>query len=112
MNIELKTIALEKLEAQKPVCLPEEYALKLKRLATTFAVTETSLLQEALDLLFQREFEADTLADWQYLDEMEAEFGPPPLLEPMPPLNMDNVTILHEIRIDPEKIVRRVRKAA
>ena len=108
MSIELKTRALENIESQKPVCLPEEYALKLKRLATTFAVTETSLLQEALDLLFQRDFEADTLTGWEYLDEMEAEFGPlPPSRLPAKPINPDEITETVEIRIAPEKIIRR-----
>ena len=95
------------IELEKPVCLPEDYALKLKRLATTFAVTETSLLQEALDLLFQREFEADTLADWEYLQELEAEYGP---LQPRPAkkrIDPDNIVSIVGTFIDPKTIRRR-----
>ena len=102
MSLELENIGLG-----KPVCLPEEYALKLKRLATTFAVTETSLLQEALDLLFQREFEADALADWEYLKEIEAELGP---LPPRPSgftINPADIVSIVGTPIDPKSIRRR-----
>ena len=68
---------------------------------------ESSLLQEALDLLFQRDFEAMALADWEYLEELEAELGPSPPRPPARPINPDDLTIIHEIRIAPEKIIRR-----
>ena len=95
-------------ELAKPICLPEDYATKLHRLATTFAVTEDSLIRDALDLLFQRDFEADTLAGWEYLDEMEAEFGPlPPSRPPAHPINPDDIIDFVGTRIDPKRIRRR-----
>src|SRR5437868_9311098 len=96
------------IELEKPVCLPEEYAKKLTRLATTFAVTESSLLQEALDLLFQRDFEAMALADWEYLEELEAELGPsPPRRPPTHPINPDDIIDFVATPIDPKRIRRR-----
>ena len=92
---------------EKSVCIPEEYALKLKRLATTFAVTESSLLQEALDLLFQRDFEAMALADWEYLQEYEAEHGPFPPRKTARTINPDDIVSVVGTPIDPARIRRR-----
>ena len=63
---------------EKPVCLPEDYALKLKHLAVTFAVSESSLLKEALDLLFQRPVAADALTEREDFEAREAERDPLP----------------------------------
>ncbi len=92
---------------EKPVCLPEDYALKLKRLAVTLAVTENSLLQSALDLLFQRPVEADALRDWEYFEAREAERHPLPPRPAARVINPAEFIITHEVRIDPEKIIRR-----
>ena len=92
---------------EKSVCIPEEYALKLKRLATTFAVTESSLLQEALDLLFQRDFEAMALADWEYLEELEAELGPSPPRRSGPGIDPSKITSVVGTPIDPKRLRRR-----
>ena len=93
-------------ELEKPVCLPELYSMGLQRIAKDTGVTENELLKKALDALFQQEMDADNFSAWEYLKESEAEFGPLRALPPAHPINPNNITILHEIRIAPEKIRR------
>ena len=95
------------IELERPVCLPEDYALKLQWLATTFAVTETSLLQEALNLLFQRPVEADALASWEYLTAYEAEHGPFPPRRSEPRINPEDIVSFVGTPLDPKRIRRR-----
>lgn len=95
------------LTLSKPICLPEDYAEKLTRLATTFQVPESALLQEALDLLFQRDVEADVLTSWEYLEEQEAEASPLPPVLPPSSFNPDEIVSVVGTPIDPALIRRR-----
>ncbi len=95
------------IELEKPVCLPENYAKKLNRLAATFRVTESSLLQEALDLLFQRDVEALALADWEYLEADEARPVPLPSRRSGTFIDPDKIVSVVGTPIDPKSIRRR-----
>lgn len=107
MSIELKSRELEDIELQRPICLPEAYAMGLQRLAEDKSMPADALLEQALRRLFQQEMDADTYSAWDYLRETEAEFG---LLLPSRPLSkpidIDKITEIIEIRIAPEKIRR------
>ena len=101
------SLELETREAQKPVCLPDLYAMGLQVLAKENGLTETALMQKALDALFQQEMNADSYSAWNYLKESEAELGPISLARsPMRPINPDKITEIIGIRA-PKNVIRR-----
>ena len=107
MSLELETIESENIGLGKPVCLPELYAMGLQRLAIEKDITESVLLQKALDGLFHQEMDADTYSEWACLKEWEAEFGPMPPRHVGRGINTDDIVSVVSTPIDPKTIRRR-----
>ena len=72
----------------KQVQMANYRAKQLEQLATTRGIPESILIEEALDMLFRESKRAETLrADWEQLQQLEAELGPvlPPSAQPIRP---------------------------
>src|SRR2546421_45822 len=83
---------------EKRVQMAGDRARRLERLASAQGTTSDALIEKALDLLFQSQpsepdIPEELQADWELLQELEAELGP---LEPSsrPPIRPEDVKFI------------------
>jgi hypothetical protein len=91
--------------------IPEAYARHLREIACTRDVSESALIVEALEMLFEDfDIEQEIKADWDTLRELEAELGPAKAQPVATRIDPSEVVSIIAVPIDQSTIRRRPRR--
>jgi len=87
--------------------IKESQSARLQQIASEKGVTTDALLEQALELLFQRADREQAAREEQaLLRQLQAEGNISALARTRPPFNPDEITITHTVSVDPDAFQR------